>query len=215
MFDLDQAIVDWRRQMIAAGFNSGETLDELESHLRDDLEQCQSRSGSCTPEAFEVAVQQMGQVAALKSEFRKVTRPIERMIMTTAPMNSLTVDFEPQWKSYLKAAVFSAPALFIWAFAAVFLFPKLEMIWKDAGLAASGLQTALRLSRLVVSHGFIIALSVIVIFALFEWRFNEWPRYRRVSLGVAVFVLNTVVLLLITGMVITALLAAPALLHSR
>jgi hypothetical protein len=215
MFNLDQAIVDWRRQMIAAGFNSAETLDELESHLRDDVEQCQSRSGSRTPEAFEVALQQMGQVAALKTEFRKVKRPIERMIMTTAPMNNLTAEFEPQWKTYLKAAVFSAPALFIWAFAAVFLFPKLEMIWRDAGFAASGVQTALRLSRLVVSHGFIVALGVIVIFALVEWRFNQWPRYRRASLGVAVFVLNTVVLLLITCMFITALLAAPALLHAR
>ena len=42
MFDLDQAIVAWRRQMIAAGFNSAETLDELESHLRDDVEQCRA-----------------------------------------------------------------------------------------------------------------------------------------------------------------------------
>ena len=129
-------------------------------------------------------------------------------------MDSST-NHEPWWKTYLKAIAFLSPALLLWQFARVFLFPKLETIWRDAGLAASGLPTALTLSKLVVSHGFIVALGVIVIFALVEWRFNEWPRYRRVSLGVAVFVLNTVVLLLITGMVITALLAAPALLHGR
>ena len=39
MFNLDQAIVEWRRQMAAGGIRSPEVLDELESHLRDDVEQ--------------------------------------------------------------------------------------------------------------------------------------------------------------------------------
>ena len=215
MFDLDQAIVEWRRQMAAAGINNPETLDELESHLRDDVERGQERPGFSAAQAFAGAVEQMGQIAALKTEFRKVKRPIERMIMKTAPVSNLAIDFEPQWKTYLKAAVFSAPALFIWAFAAVFLFPKLEMIWRDAGFAASGVQRALQLSRLLVSHGFLVFLGVILVFTLIEWRSNQWPRYRRASLVVVVFLLNTTVLLLITTMFVTALLAAPALLHAR
>ena len=35
MFDLEQAIANWRRQMLAAGICKSALLDELESHLRD------------------------------------------------------------------------------------------------------------------------------------------------------------------------------------
>ena len=37
MFNLEQAISDWKRQMLACGFNSAEVLQELESHLRDHI----------------------------------------------------------------------------------------------------------------------------------------------------------------------------------
>lgn len=70
MFDLDNAIAEWRRQMAAAGIKNPETLDELESHLRDDVEQ-QSRSGLSGRQAFEAAVRRIGQAAALKCEFEK------------------------------------------------------------------------------------------------------------------------------------------------
>lgn len=38
MFDLEQAIARRRRQMIAGGIKVTEALDELESHLREDVE---------------------------------------------------------------------------------------------------------------------------------------------------------------------------------
>jgi len=38
MFNLEQAILDWRRQMAASGIKAPDVLDELESHLRDDVE---------------------------------------------------------------------------------------------------------------------------------------------------------------------------------
>jgi hypothetical protein len=71
MFDLEQAIGDWRRQMAAGGIRTPAVLDELESHLRDDIEQ-QLRSGSSAQQAFEAAVQRIGQGNALKAEFEKV-----------------------------------------------------------------------------------------------------------------------------------------------
>jgi hypothetical protein len=37
MFNLDQAIEQWRRQLAVSGIRSLETLDELESHLREDV----------------------------------------------------------------------------------------------------------------------------------------------------------------------------------
>ena len=71
MFNLDNAIKEWRRQMLAAEIKTPALLDELESHLRDDVEQ-QMRLGPNAQEAFEIAVRQIGQPAALRDEFTKV-----------------------------------------------------------------------------------------------------------------------------------------------
>jgi hypothetical protein len=73
MFDLYQAISEWRRQMAAGGIKMPDVLDELESHLREEIEQ-QVRSGLNQQEAFDAAVQQIGESKALKQEFRKVNR---------------------------------------------------------------------------------------------------------------------------------------------
>jgi ferritin-like metal-binding protein YciE len=39
MFDPEQTIAEWRRQMAAGGIKTPEVLNELESHLREDVEQ--------------------------------------------------------------------------------------------------------------------------------------------------------------------------------
>jgi hypothetical protein len=70
MFDLDHAITDWRRQMAAGGISSPEVLDELESHLREDIEQ-QVRRGTEMQKAFESAVQRLGKPQILRDEFNK------------------------------------------------------------------------------------------------------------------------------------------------
>jgi hypothetical protein len=70
MFDLEKAIADWRKQMTDAGVKNGEVLNELESHLRDDIEE-QTRAGLCPQQAFEIAVERIGQGQALKREFAK------------------------------------------------------------------------------------------------------------------------------------------------
>jgi hypothetical protein len=79
MFNFDRAIAEWRRQMAANGIKSFAVLDELESHLREDMEQ-QIHLGLSAKQAFEVAVQRMGQASELKAEFAKVggTRPTLR-----------------------------------------------------------------------------------------------------------------------------------------
>jgi hypothetical protein len=71
MFDLEQAIAEWRGQMLAAGIRAPVPLEELEIHLRDELEQ-QVKSGLNAQQAFEIAVQRIGQAHALKKEFLKV-----------------------------------------------------------------------------------------------------------------------------------------------
>jgi hypothetical protein len=79
MFNLEQAIIGWRKQMLAVGIKSPAPLDELESHLRDEVEQ-QMRSGANLEKAFEEAVQSLGEARTLKSEFKKVVTN-ERKLM--------------------------------------------------------------------------------------------------------------------------------------
>jgi leader peptidase (prepilin peptidase)/N-methyltransferase len=71
MFDLDHAIAEWRRQMLAAGIKTPMPLEELESHLRDDVEQ-QVQSGSSAQQAFDAAVLRIGRAGTLNREFTKV-----------------------------------------------------------------------------------------------------------------------------------------------
>jgi leader peptidase (prepilin peptidase)/N-methyltransferase len=71
MFDLDRAIEKWRQQMLAAGIKTPVPLEELESHLREDVEQ-QICSGLSVQQAFETAAQRVGPAGMLKGEFKKV-----------------------------------------------------------------------------------------------------------------------------------------------
>jgi hypothetical protein len=59
--------------MLAAGIKTPVPLDELESHLREEIER-QVKSGLSEPIAFEVSVRQVGQPQVLRSEFKKVER---------------------------------------------------------------------------------------------------------------------------------------------
>lgn len=68
MFDLDLSIADWRRQMAAGGVRTTEVLDELEGHLRDDVEG-QVHSGCGERQAFRTAVHRIGPANALRAEF--------------------------------------------------------------------------------------------------------------------------------------------------
>lgn len=70
MFDLENAISEWRQGMVAAGVKAGEILNELESHFRDDLAR-QVKAGASTEEAFKIAARRIGESGALATEFEK------------------------------------------------------------------------------------------------------------------------------------------------
>ena len=71
MFDLEQLITEWRKQMLAAGIQTPVPLAELESHLREEIER-QMKSGLDGQKSFNFALQKIGQVNALKTEFKKI-----------------------------------------------------------------------------------------------------------------------------------------------
>jgi hypothetical protein len=113
MFDLDKAVADWRQQMVAAGLKRGEAVDELESHLREDIAE-QIQAGLTTQCAFEVAVERIGCAQALKSEFAKVGRRTGFLGMlkgvltgTRAPL----IAFTPDAQQSLELARAEAPRL--------------------------------------------------------------------------------------------------------
>jgi hypothetical protein len=70
MFDLERVITKWRKQMASGGVSNPVVLDELESHLREEIER-QMRAGASAEQAFQVATQKIGAANALKNEFRK------------------------------------------------------------------------------------------------------------------------------------------------
>src|ERR1700722_1093646 len=70
MFNLNVAIKEWRRRILAAGVKNPNILDELENHLREDVEQ-RMQGGVGEGDAFEVAVRSIGQPATLQNEFAK------------------------------------------------------------------------------------------------------------------------------------------------
>ena len=65
MFNLEKAIEAWRGRMMEGGITEGEVLDELESHLRDDIEQ-RVRQGLSGEAAFTTAVEALGNARALQ-----------------------------------------------------------------------------------------------------------------------------------------------------
>lgn len=73
MLNLDQTISEWRRQMLAAGIKAPVPLEELELHLREEIER-HTKSGLNEAEAFQAAVDKIGQPQMLQKEFDKVEK---------------------------------------------------------------------------------------------------------------------------------------------
>src|SRR5258706_5840281 len=72
MFDLESQIRGWRSELAAAMGNVPEPLDELESHLRDDIDR-RIQLGADAQSAFEAARAQLGEAARLAQEFAKTS----------------------------------------------------------------------------------------------------------------------------------------------
>lgn len=69
MFNLEQAIATWRHKMLSAGIKAPVPLDELESHLRDEL-----AGRRVDQQSFDAVVAQFGNAHLLRSEFKKNNR---------------------------------------------------------------------------------------------------------------------------------------------
>jgi len=128
MFNLKEAITNWRRQMIAGGIKTPGVLDELESHLREDIDQ-QIKAGLTEESAFVVAIKRLGKSDALYQEFDKV-EDIARMS-----------GWEELRRRWLPAGV---PLLFIylatgWSWYQRDQAGKADISWQEFGLGLGAL----------------------------------------------------------------------------
>ena len=71
MFDLEREIAGWRRWMSARLPHDREALDELESHLRDAVQQ-QVTAGAKLSEAWTAALNRLGSREAIAAEYAKL-----------------------------------------------------------------------------------------------------------------------------------------------
>lgn len=98
MFVLEEQIAGWRQQMLAAGIKSPVPLEELEGHLREEIE-AQMQSGRSEAEAFNSAVQIIGQAQRVQNEFKKVeeskkarnAKVVEIVILAATSLDALVM----------------------------------------------------------------------------------------------------------------------------
>ena len=108
------------------------------------------------------------------------------------------------------AGIFITPAVSLWLAAVIFALPKVREVCGAAGLEL--LKSTEAMIGLTAHGGLACAAFLAPLIAL-EWRSSRWPRYRRAAAGVAVFLLNTAVLVGISTMIVSATVAADVLLH--
>jgi hypothetical protein len=221
MFDLEKAVAEWRREMLEAGIKTPEPLEELESHLREDVDD-QMRTGLDAQQAFEKAAGQIGKSGVLKSEFAKagdtVYQRLKRFIYLRAGvpeyqlstnMNAACQEAEPRRATYFKTIVFLSPAVFLWTCFMVFVLPKLREVCVNTDTSfPRPISTALAMSDFVRMHFFLELMGVAVVVVFLERRSGWWARHRRQVFGVTAFLLNSAVLVLISAMLVMAVVAA-------
>jgi hypothetical protein len=114
MFDLEQHISEWRRQMLAVGIRTPVPLEELEAHLREEIAR-QIRLGADEPTAYRAAAAQIGEPAAVKMEFEKVqpgswNRPMVIMAWSLFAVSFILPSYAEGWG--WQCAGLSATAIF-------------------------------------------------------------------------------------------------------
>ncbi|MHC1692463.1 MAG: permease prefix domain 1-containing protein [Sphaerochaetaceae bacterium] len=84
MFDLETQVRKWKNHLFSAGAIGYSDVEELESHLRDSIDELMER-GVSAEEAFLLAVRRMGDVAVIQEEFAKIsTEDLWRQLLVPA-----------------------------------------------------------------------------------------------------------------------------------
>jgi hypothetical protein len=98
-----------------------------------------------------------------------------------------------------------------WSFAFIVLLPKLETLWRDAGLSGSRAQWLMNAARGFYDNFYYILYGVVFLVMVLELRVKSWRRHRRLFLFIITFLLNSAVIFGILAVATDALLAVPLL----
>lgn len=121
MSDLEKSIAEWREQMLAAGIKSPAPLDELELHLREEME-WQTKLGLSAEPAFHAAVQKIGTPKIIRQEYQKLCLVDSQKLVRFRPCAIFI--------SLLLAVFLTTPEVAIQLLTFVFLVSAYEMgIW--------------------------------------------------------------------------------------
>lgn len=220
MFDLEKAIAEWRQQMLAAGIDSREQLEELEGHLRD-VAEAQMRLGVSEEVAFETALEQIGRPEDLEPEYAKVGITVYEWInqwwcgltgiqnnQLITNMNHSNRNLEPRWATYAKGSAFILPAVVVWAGFCLLVLPKLNQIRLASGMEMwRPVAAALAATEFIKVNFILLSVMAVVALVLLEWRSGWWMRHRRLIFGVAAYGLNILVLGLMAMLAVLAVVA--------
>jgi hypothetical protein len=123
--------------------------------------------------------------------------------------------FESWWLTYLKGFAFVMPALVAWAFACVFLVPKVREICEQVGVGPAVTGRLWEGTLLLVGYGRPALVGVIVSLIFLELLGRGWFRWRRITVGILVWIGNFAVLFGLVALLILVLVAAPGLAHGK
>ena len=120
---------------------------------------------------------------------------------------------ETSWATtatYLKAASFLAPPLLIWTAITIWVTPKVKQICADADTPPF---TAFKIMDFAQYNWLILSAAILAVILLLEWKSSLWRCWRKYTIGTAVFLINTAVILGMASLLLITAIAAPALLH--
>ena len=128
--------------------------------------------------------------------------------MNTSGPNS---NIEPGWATYLKAALFVAPAFCLLTLTMVKCVPALKSVSDFTWPAFSRFNIGI--VELIKDHFLYLVSGVFLALILLEWRSAIWRRYRRAVIGLTAFILNFSLLVSLFLIIVTAVMVAVRIAH--
>ncbi|MBC8450997.1 hypothetical protein H8D73_02155, partial [bacterium] len=204
MFDLESQIRKWRRHVQSAGSLGAQDVEELESHLRDSIDELAER-GVSVEEAFIVSIRRMGDAEELNHEFTKIsTESVWRQLLVPAADEEARRKQRTEITVVLLLALLGGllgkiPALFGYAVA-----EENALIYaRNAGLFAFAPVALYLIWTRALSLRFVAVAAVT--FAVFALAVNLYPSYEPHHTGILVVLHVPIALLLL----LIALYAGP------
>jgi hypothetical protein len=129
--------------------------------------------------------------------------------MTTFSSNE---QLESRLKTYCKAAGFSFPAIILWTAVCFKCVPVLASMFESSALSPGSATGFWSFSMFFVRHGFSMLTASIAIVVLLELFSRAWKNYRRPTVGVMVWLLNSIVICALASLFTVTVIVFPSLL---